>query len=1007
MRNSNQKKPPSFARWVYGGVLATTLLFVTVLWFSFMQSIEERSERSALYARMIEGMVTRTLEGLEVSLVSLSDDLIDGDLRPGHTQRIRDKALKILKFAPQLRQIVVVKGDKTLADTHTDSPYNINLNILGLDRSVRSSYSLGLIVGNSLKGRFLPPEGTFPDEASLRELIPIAIETRSPQGERLLIIATFNPSYLTRYIGDLELEKSDSVYLTDVDGNVLLQQGLFGPNRQYVIPHLKAILSEGADEHRINNSFGAIPLNTTAIRLLTKYPLTVAIVVDHKDSFSLWLQQKHSLLLILLVAVLILIGGALFVVRNGRRAIEMKAEVALLSEVVEHSPTVIVITNPDGVIEYVNECFETVTGYHKHEVIGRTPRVLKSGETSDIEYINMWKTLTAGQTWQGEFHNKHKDGSLYWERSSIGPLINEAGEITHYIALKQPITAEKKAQEKLRLASAVFSVAAEAIMVTDAQNRIQMVNESFEQITGYSEAEVLGKTPAILKSGHHTPDFYQAIYLKLEESRTWEGEVWNQRKNGEVYPQWLTISSRFNPAGELEGYVALFSDITQRKHDEAIIIHQANYDTLTGLCNRHLFEDRLKQALALSDRSQTKTALLFIDLDRFKYVNDTFGHFAGDQLLKEVAERITSCIRKSDTVARLGGDEFAVVIPELARVSAIEGIAQKILQSLVKPYRLGKNEAYISCSIGIAIYPDNGSDSERLLLNADNAMYKAKQRGRNTREYFNQQLNEDSKRRSLLEQDLYKALERDQFYLLYQPIWSVDGSRIESVEALIRWQHPTRGMVSPNDFIPIAEESVLIHSIGKWVIQEACRFARQLSDSYANAPKVSMNISSSQFRRGNVAAQLTDELTALKLKGSALVVEITESILLLDEQKIFQQLESIVSMGTDIAVDDFGTGYSSLSYLKKYPVQRLKIDKSFIDDLESNQDTQSLVSGMISLADSLSLKTVVEGVETQGQLDLLKQFGSPMIQGYLLARPMTGDMLLTLLKNRTTTAVEK
>ncbi|MBN1008390.1 EAL domain-containing protein [Amphritea pacifica] len=1007
MRSTNQKKPPSFARWVYGGVLATTLLFIVVLWFSFMQSIEERTERSALYTRMIEGTVTRTLEGLEVSLVSLSDDLLDGDLGKGHTARIRDKALKILKFAPQLRQIVVIKGRDTLMDTQTTSPENINLNILGLDQSVRSTYSLGLIIGNTLKGRFLPAQGTFPDEASLRELIPIAIETDSRQGERLLIIATFNPSYLTRYISDLDLEKSDCVYLTDLEGNTLLQKGLYGPNRSYVIQHLKAVLSEGADEHWVNNTFGTLPLNTTAIRLLTKYPLAVAIVVNHQGSFFLWLQQKLSLLLILLISNIILIVGALFVVRNGHRAMEMKAEVALLSEVVEHSPTVIVITDPDGTIEYVNSCFEKITGYRKDEVIGRNPRILKSGETSDTEYTKMWQTLSTGGTWQGEFHNKHKDGSLYWERSSIGPLINEEGEITHYIALKQPITEEKKAQEKLRLASAVFSVAAEAIMVTDQHNRIQMVNESFEQITGYSESEVRGKTPSILKSDLHPSSFYQDMNHQLEATHAWEGEIWNKRKNGEIYPQWLTISCRFNPAGEQEGYVALFSDITQRKQDEAIIIQQANYDTLTGLCNRHLFEDRLKQALALSDRSQTKTALLYIDLDRFKYVNDTFGHFAGDLLLKQVAGRLTSCIRRTDTVARLGGDEFAVVITELTRIASIEEIAQKILHSLVQTYQLENNEAYISCSIGIAIYPDNAATPERLLLNADNAMYKAKQRGRNTREYFNQQLNEDSLRRSQLEQDLFKALERDEFYLLYQPIWSIDGERIESVEALIRWQHPERGTVSPHEFIAIAEESVLIHAIGKWVIHEACQFARELSDSCKHAPKVSINISSSQFLRGDVEEQLTQEITALKLKGSDLIIEITESILLLEEQKIYQQLESIVSMGVDIAVDDFGTGYSSLSYLKKYPVQRLKIDKSFIDDLESNQDTQSLVSGMISLASSLSLKTVVEGVETQSQLDLLKQFGTPMIQGYLLARPMTGDTLLTLLQKQTTTPAGK
>lgn len=1006
MRNSSPKKPLSFARWIYGGLLATILLFVTVLWFSFIQSIDERNERSALYSRMIEGTISRTLEGLEISLISLSEDLFEGDLGQGHVTRIRDKALKILKFAPQLRQIVVIKGRKTLVDTHSASPENINVNILGLSQPGRSSSSLGLIIGNALKGRFLPLQDTFPDEASLRELIPVAIETQSIQGERLLIIAVFNPQYITRYIDDLDLEQSDRVYLTDLSGNSLIQKGLYGPNRQDVIPELQAVLSTGADEFRVNHSFGPIPFNTTAIRLLNKYPLAVAIVVNHQGSFLRWLQQKRSLLLILLVAVVVLIASALFTVRNGRKALQMKAEVALLSEVVEHSPTVIVITDPNGVIEYVNTCFESVTGYRKAEVVGQNPRVLKSGETSEAEYAKMWQALAAGQTWYGEFHNKHKDGSLYWERSSIGPLIDEEGEITHYIALKQPITEEKNAQEKLRLASAVFSVAAEAIMVTDSQNRIQMVNESFQQITGYSEAEVLGKTPVILKSGDHNPGFYQEMYRKLEQQQVWEGEIWNKRKNGEIYPQWLTISSRYSPAGVLEGYVALFSDITQRKHDEAIIIHQANYDTLTGLPNRHLFEDRLKQAIALSDRSRTHTALLFIDLDRFKYVNDTFGHFAGDLLLKQVAQRIGSCLRKSDTVSRLGGDEFAVVISELHNLSAIEHIAQKILLSLAQPYLLEQNEAYISCSIGIAIYPDNGSDSERLLLNADNAMYKAKQKGRNTREYFNQQLNEDSQRRSLLEQDLYKAIERDEFYLLYQPIWSIDGSRIESVEALIRWQHPERGTISPAEFIPIAEESALIHAIGNWVIREACGFAKQLADSGKQAPKVSMNISSSQFLRGNVDTLLTEQITALKLAGSSLIIEITESILLLEEQKIYQQLEAIVSMGTDIAVDDFGTGYSSLSYLKKYPVQRLKIDKSFIDDLESNKDTRSLVSGMISLADSLALKTVIEGVETQGQLDLLRQYGSPMIQGYLLARPMTGDMLLTLLDKQTDSALK-
>lgn len=997
MHSSLAKKPPSFAKWVYGGVVCSCLLIIAVLWFSFIQSIEERNERAALYARMIEGTITRTLEGIEISLISLSDDLIEGSTDPEHLSKVRERSLKILKFAPQLRQIIIIKGQETILDTQRASPVNINLNILGLHASRKSYYSHGLIIGNTLKGRFLPLEGKFPEESNRRKLIPIAFESKNQTGERLLIVAAFNPSYVHRYIANLNLEKRDSVYLTDLSGESLLQKGLYGPNRQYVLPHLENILVNDADEGRADNLYyDTLPTSTTATRLLTKYPLAVSIVISHQGSLMLWLEQKRNLLLVLFGAAITLITGALVLVRNGRKALVMQEEVHLLSEVVEHSPTIIVITDPGGNIQYVNKYFEIVTGYRKEEVIGRNPRILKSNETSDKEYIEMWQVLTAGQTWHGEFHNKHKDGSLYWERSSIGPLIHE-GEITHYIALKQPITEEKIAQEKLRLASDVFSVAAEGIMITDQHNRIQMVNRAFEQITGYTEPEVLGKSPSLLKSEKHGPDFYAEIYTKLDSDHAWEGEIWNQRKNGELYPQWLMISSRYDLEGKLEGYVALFSDITKRKHDEAVIIHQANYDSLTGLPNRHLFDDRLKQALVFSERSSTKAALLYIDLDRFKYVNDTFGHYAGDLLLKQVSERLTTCVRKTDTVARLGGDEFAIIVQELDKVSTVEKIAKNALKSLAHPFILEGNEAYISCSIGIAIYPENGLTKERLVLNADNAMYKAKEKGRNTHEYFNQALNEDSKQRSMLEQDIYKALKRDEFYLLYQPIWSADGQQIESVEALIRWLHPDRGIIYPLEFIPLAEESALIHSIGEWVIREACAFTKRLSISSPLIPKVSINISGSQFLRDNVVEMFTHELTENKLDGSALIIEITESILLLDQEKIYSQLKTLTSKGIDIAVDDFGTGYSSLSYLKKYPVQRLKIDKSFIDELEEKSEDRALVSGILSLASSLSLKTVVEGVETQGQLNLLRQYGSPMIQGYLLAKPMSEDLLITLL----------
>lgn len=1004
MHKNDVKRPPSFSKWLYGGLICALSLIGATLWLSFLQSIDERNERSALYAQMIESTITRTFEALEITLISLSDDLRDGDLSPEHISSMRNRALKTLKFAPQLRQITIIKGRNTIIDTRDNANNNINLNILGLNTPNRNLFSLGMRIGTPLKGRFLPLEGYFPEEGNRRSLIPIGYKTRTADGEQLLIVATFNPSYFKRYINALHLEQSDSVYLTDFDGNALLQKGLYGPNRKSVLSHLKVALEENLDTAEAHDSLVGVPFSTVTMELLSKYPLAVTVITDHKRSMTLWLKQKNGLILILLIATSLLIFGTFFVVRLSKKALEMKDEVHLLSEVVEHNPTIIAITDPDGLIEYVNASFETVTGYNRNDVIGQNHRFLKSGDMADHDYKVMWQTLVNGDTWSGEFHNKNKDGVLYWEEASISPLINDDGIITHFIALKRPITEEKEAQEKLRLASDVFSAAAEAIMVTDQETRIQMVNPSFEYITGYQQSEVLGRTPALLKSGKHTDNFYKTVYKELDEQHFWEGEIWNRRKNGELYPQWAVISSRFDPEGKLEGYVALFSDITKRKHNEAIIIHQANYDALTGLPNRNLFEDRLNQAIAFTERAHAKAALLYIDLDRFKYVNDTFGHYVGDLLLQQVSERLQNCIRKSDTVARLGGDEFAIIIPELEKTSTIEKIADKVLNTLGHPYILDGNEAYISCSIGIAIYPDNGEISEKLVISADNAMYKAKEAGRNTREYFNQEMNEDSIKRSTLEQNIYKALERDEFFLVYQPIWSTDGQHIESVEALVRWLHPERGTVYPLEFIPLAEESALIHSLGEWIIRDACQLTKQLRIVFGappiKIPKVSINISSAQFMRGNVADILTRELANFELDGSDIVVEITESALMMDQARIHNQLNSIVSLGIDIAIDDFGTGYSSLSYLKKYPVKRLKIDKSFIDDLETDKDDQALVSGILSLASSLSLKTIVEGVETQAQLDILRQYGSPMIQGYLLAKPMGEDALMKLLEDR-------
>lgn len=997
MPNRVTRKTRALSKLLLAGLVCFVCLISITLLYSFKHSIHERNERAALYTHMIESTLSRTLEAMEISLSSFSSDLSKGDLTPDELSVIRTKLLETLRFAPHLRQIVVVKDHKVLLDTRRNPPADINLPLLGLDHSTMAGYSLGLMIGTQIKGRFFPHLGKIAEESEHSEIIPIGLEITNNNREKLVIIAAFNPDYIKRYLQELPLQMRDRIFIVDFDGNSLMQHGFYGPFKREIIEQLHTALDSGKTVVQSKDQERFIPLYSVTTRLAAKYPLSVALVTDHKGSLEKWAHEMQSLFTILVMVLLTLLVGGHYALRNNYKALAMKEEVHLLSEVVEHSPTIIVITDTDGFIQYVNKSFERETGYSKGEVLGKNPKLLKSGNKTDVEYSQMWQTLLAGNSWSGEFHNKRKDGGLYWERATISPLTDSNGEITHFIALKQPIDAEKATQEQIRLASTVFDSATEAIMVTSVDNVIQMVNPAFKTITGFSAEEVIGKTPAILRSGRHGVDFYQAIYARLNAQGTWEGEIWNRRKNGEVYPEWLMISSRFDHQGRLEGYVAIFSDITKRKQDEALILKQANYDFVTALPNRSLFSDRLHQALRLSDRNQTQTALLFVDLDRFKYVNDNFGHHIGDQLLQEVAKRLCAEVRRTDTVARLGGDEFAVIVGDLLDMHAVEQIANKILINLAKPFMLDEHEVFISCSIGIAFYPVHGADSDVLIINADSAMYKAKQQGRNMRVYFNNALNEDSNRRREIEIDLHKALRKKEFYLVFQPIWSIDHQKMESVEALIRWNNPNKGMISPGEFIPLAEESSLIHDIGRWVIEDAFRFASLLQQQAANPPKVSLNISSMQFMRGKLDELIIAMLTRYQLPGEAIVLEITESVLMLDQPDIGKQLDALVQQGIQLSIDDFGTGYSSLSYLKKYPIRRIKIDQSFVRDLTTDKGDQTLVAGIISLASSLNMTTTVEGVETHAQLDMLKTYGKPLIQGYLFNRPLKEQALLELL----------
>jgi len=603
------------------------------------------------------------------------------------------------------------------------------------------------------------------------------------------------------------------------------------------------------------------------------------------------------------------------------------------------------------------------------------------------------------------------------------PIVSAAGRLLGTFAIyhRQPhrpgetelLIAEQSAQlaaiaiershagEALRLAAAVYQNSSEAIMITDGSGRIVAINPAFTEITGYAREEVMEANPRLLSSGRHDAAFYREFWRALRTSGRWQGELWNRRKSGEEFAAWLTVDTIYDKNGSVYRRMALFSDITEKKMSEALIWTQANYDPVTELPNRRLFVDRLDQGLKLSDREGTKLALLFIDLDRFKEVNDTLGHHVGDQLLVEAATRIRACVRESDTVARLGGDEFTVILAEVKEPSRIGQIAQNIIDALGKPCWLADEQLFTTASIGITVYPDDATSREELLKNADQAMFAAKQEGRNRFNYFTRAMQESTHQRLRLIRDLRKALAEDQFTVHFQPVVELATGRIQKAEALVRWQHPERGFIGPATFIPIAEETGLIHEIGDRVFREAARYAKSWRTRYHPRLQISVNRSPVQFMAGNVAGNdWMGYLRALDLPGDGIVFEITEGVLLEARANIDSKLLRLRDAGIQVAIDDFGTGYSSLAYLKRFDIDYLKIDRSFVSNLESDASDRALSEAIVVMAHKLGFQVIAEGVETPAQRDILARIGCDYAQGYLFSAPVPAAQFESLLANQ-------
>jgi len=563
------------------------------------------------------------------------------------------------------------------------------------------------------------------------------------------------------------------------------------------------------------------------------------------------------------------------------------------------------------------------------------------------------------------------------------------------VTIYSDVTERKAYEERLKLASKIIEHSIEGMVITDAGSRILQVNSAFTQVTGYHAEEILGERPSMLQSGRHDEEFYKTMWRSVAKRGFWQGEIWNRRKSGDVYPQWLSIFTIKDDADAISHYIGLFSDITHHEVSKNRMMQLAHYDVLTGLPNRLYFTDRLQQAVIKAKRSRNKAVLMFLDLDRFKVINDTLGHRCGDILLQQVAQRLKGCIRESDTVSRLGGDEFTI-IDDAADAAVARRIAQKVLDTFRTPFDLEGNDYFVTTSIGVSVYPDDAVDTHTLLQYADTAMYKAKELGKSTCAFFTPDMQTHSIAHLELERDLRLALERGEFRLLYQPQYDIAGTRISGVEALIRWEHPQRGAISPGEFIPIAEETGLIVSLGTWVLNEACR---QLALWEADGISIMMavNVSSRQFNQNGFIELVQEALRHSGASPRLLELEVTERIVMNDTAAILDKLNKLKAMGIKLAIDDFGTGYSSLSYLKLFPIDKLKIDRSFVGDIGTDTNDEAIISAITAMGRKLQLRTIAEGVETQEQLAFLRAAGCDEAQGYFYSAPVEAETLHPLL----------
>ncbi|HEX6736170.1 MAG TPA: EAL domain-containing protein [Azonexus sp.] len=655
-------------------------------------------------------------------------------------------------------------------------------------------------------------------------------------------------------------------------------------------------------------------------------------------------------------------------------------------------PDPVWLKDVDGTFLACNSAFGRMLGAPAEQIVGKTDYDFLSPELADFFRQKDREALLAGGPRVNEEWLKHAGSGLPILLETIKTALPGAdGEPIGVLGIGRDMTERKRVEDNLHLMSRVFFNSGEAILITDVGNRILAVNREFTRLTGYTQDEVVGQDPRLLSSGNTPIEVYREMWDSLEQTDHWQGELWDRRKSGEPYPKRLSISVVRDAQGKIANYIGCFEDITNRKAAEEHIRYLALHDALTGLPNRFSLYERIDQGMAFARRFNQSMAVMLVDLDRFKAINDTLGHSGGDQLLVQVAKRLQQTVRDSDIVARLGGDEFVVVLSGIENAADVGEIAGKIVHQVTAPYFIAGQEVHTSPSIGICFYPGDAVETSDLIKNADIAMYQAKANGRGNYQFYTERMRQEVAQRVTVEKELELALEKGQFVLHYQPQIDPQQGRVVGVEALVRWQHPRRGLVAPGDFIRLAEETGLIVPLGRWVLEEACQQLRRWHDAGLGHLHMSVNLSAVQFQDENLSDAVRQALAEAALPAGSLHLEITESMAMHNPAANILVMNTLAGIGVKLALDDFGTGYSSLAYLKLFPIDIIKIDRSFVKDIESDENDAAICEMTMLLAHKLGMQVVAEGVETPAQQQFLSRIGCQWVQGYLYSQPLAAE----------------